>query len=153
MAIALSTAGIRVKYATESTAGTKPSSGFIEIINVVEIPEFGSNINTLDATDLAQTKNHKYIPALADTGGSIQLTVNDGDAFRTIWDAAVTAYEGLTGGKKMWFEYVIPGMTKSFYYPGRPMPLGFGGASVDSVYQNIANIIHEGDYEWDTAST
>lgn len=152
-AIALNTAGIKFMYCVEATAGTRPAVNFTEIPNVTSIPAFAADINTLQATPLSAEKNHFYIPGLADPGGSFALTVNDTDAFRTVWDACVTAYAGLADGKRMWFEIAIPDMTKSFYFPGQPMPLGFGGADVDAVLQNTANIIPEGDYEWATAST
>ena len=52
----------------------------------------------------------------------------------------------------MWFEYAIPGMDDSFFYPGEPVALGFGGADVDEVLENTANIIPAGDFEWAAAS-
>jgi hypothetical protein len=67
----------------------------------------------------------------------------------------VTAYEGLTGGKEMWFEIAYPTDSEldSFYFPGKPLPLGFGGADVDSVLENNANIVPTGDYKFAAAST
>lgn len=65
------------------------------------------------------------------------------------------AYEALNGGLGMWFEYCYPsgsGMD-SFYFPGKPIALGFGGAEVDAVLENMANIIPQGDYLFDTPST
>lgn len=152
MAIELSTAGIKVKYAVEDTAGTRPLSGYTEIPEIKSIPEFGTDINTLQTTPLSATKNHTYIAGLTDTGGALGLTVNDCPTFRTAWNTCVAAYAELTGGKQMWFEYAIPGMTDSFYYPGEPVALGFGGADVDEVLENTANIIPAGDYEWAAAS-
>lgn len=155
MANAISTAGLKVKYAVETTAGTRPTTDYTEIPGVKALPALGDNINTLQTTPLSATKNHTYIDALADSGGSIQLTVNDYPAFRTAWAACVTAYEGLTGGKQMWFEYAYPEGSdmESFYFPGKPVALGFGGAEVDSVLENMANIMPEGDYLFADAST
>ena len=58
MAIELSTAGIKVKYAVETTAGTRPTTGYTEIPEIKSIPEFGTDINTLQTTPLSATKNH-----------------------------------------------------------------------------------------------
>ena len=44
-------------------------------------------------------------------------------------------------------------MAKSFFFPGKPIALGFGGADVDEVLEDTANIIPVGDYTWATAST
>lgn len=151
MALELSTAGIKIKYAVE-TNNTKPNAGFLEIPEVKSIPEFGTDINTLQTTPLSATRNHTYIAGLSDSGGAFGLTVNDCPAFRTAWETCVSAFQALSGGNRMWFEIAIPEMSDSFYFPGRPAPLGFGGADVDEVLENTANIIPEGDFEWAAAS-
>jgi len=154
MAIALSTAGILVKYCVETTAGTMPATGYTAIPDVKSIPEFGSDVNALQSTPLSATTNHTYIEGLKDSGGAINLTVNMSDDFQTAWGNLITAYTTAhTTGKDTWFEYAIPGMTKSFFFPGKPVGLGFGGAEVDSVLEGTASVIPTGDYKWDTAST
>lgn len=155
MANAVSTAGLLVKYAPEATAGTRPTSGFTTIPGVKAIPAFGDEVNTLQSTPLSATKNHTYIAGLADPGGAIQLTVNDYPAFRTAWTAFVTAAEALSDGKQMWVEYAYPEGSglDSFYFPCMPHALGFGGAEVDSVLENMANLLPSGDFEFAAAST
>lgn len=155
MANAVSTAGMLVKYAVESTKGTRPTTGYTAIPGCKAIPGIFNDPNTLQSTPLSATKNHTYIEGLNDSGGAIQITVNDYDAFRTAWEACVTAYAGLTGGKEMWFEVSYPASSSldSFYFPGKPLPLGFGGAEVDSVLENNANIVPTGDYTFAAAST
>lgn len=155
MANAVSTAGMFVKYAVETTAGTRPTSGYTTIPGVKAIPSLWNEPNMLQSTPLSATKNHTYIEGLGDNGGAIALTVNDESTFRTAWEACVTAYAGLTGGKQMWFEiaYQDGSNLDSFYFPGEPLPLGFGGAEVDSVLENNANIAPQGDYEFAAAST
>lgn len=154
MANALSTAGMLVKYCVESTAGTRPASGYTVLPGCKAIPAIFNDPNTLQSTPLSATKNHTYIMGLNDSGGAIAITVNDYPAFRTAWTACVSAYAGLTGGKQMWFEVYYPdsGMD-SFYFPGEPLDLGFGGADVDSVLENNANILPTGDYLFAAAST
>ena len=154
MANALSSAGMLVKYKVESTAGTRPTVNYTAIPGCKSIPALFNDPNTLDSTPLEATKNKTYIPGLSDSGGSVAITVNDDPAFRTAWNACVTAYEGLSGGKQMWFEFYYPdsGMD-SFFFPGQPLPLGFGGADVDSVLENNANIVPVGDYLFASAST
>lgn len=154
MANALSTAGMLVKYCVEATAGTRPATGFTAIPGCKSIPALFNDPNTLQSTPLSATKNHTYIDGLGDSGGAVSITVNDYPAFRTAWEACLDAYDGLTGGKQMWFEFYYPdsGM-ESFYFPGKPLALGFGGAEVDSVLENNANILPVGDYTFAAAST
>ncbi len=155
MANAVSTAGMLVKYCVEATAGTRPTASYTTIPGCKAIPAIFNDPNMLQSTSLEATKNHTYIEGLNDSGGSIAITVNDYSAFRTAWEACVTAYEGLTGGKAMWFEiaYQDGSNLDSFYFPGQPLALGFGGAEVDSVLENNANIAPTGDYEFAAAST
>lgn len=155
MANAVSTAGMLVKYAVEATAGTRPTSGYTLIPGVKAIPAIFNDPNMLQSTPLSATKNHTYIEGLNDSGGAIQLTVNDYEAFRTAWSACVAAFDGLTGDKTMWFEiaYQDGSNLESFYFPAQPLALGFGGAEVDSVLENNLNLAPQGDYIFATAST
>ena len=152
---AVSTAGMLVKYAVEATAGTRPTSGYTLIPGVKAIPAIFNDPNMLQSTPLSATKNHTYIEGLNDSGGAIQLTVNDYEEFRTAWTACVAAFGELTGGKTMWFEiaYQDGSNLESFYFPAQPLALGFGGAEVDSVLENNLNLAPQGDYVFAAAST
>lgn len=154
MANAVSTAGMLVKYAVEATAGTRPTSGYTLIPGVKAIPAIFNDPNMLQSTPLSATKNHTYIEGLNDSGGAIQLTVNDYEEFRTAWTACVAAFDELTGGKTMWFEiaYQDGSNLESFYFPAQPLALGFGGAEVDSVLENNLNLAPQGDYVFAAAS-
>lgn len=149
---AVSTAGMNVKYAT---GATRPTTGFTVIPGCKVIPELFNDPNTLQTTPLSATKNHTYIKGLGDSGGSIAITVNDYSEFRTVWNACVSAYGELADGSQMWFEISYPEGSDldSFYFPGEPLALGFGGAEVDSVLENNANILPQGDYVFAAAST
>ena len=154
MANAVSTAGMLVKYAVEATAGTRPTSGYTLIPGVKAIPVIFNDPNMLQSTPLSATKNHTYIEGLNDSGGAIQLTVNDYEAFRTAWTACVAAFDALTDDKTMWFEiaYQDGSNLESFYFPAQPLALGFGGAEVDSVLENNLNLAPQGDYVFAAAS-
>ena len=153
MAIEISTAGIKLKYAPETTAGTRPTTGYTEIPGVKSIPEIGNDVNTLETTPLSATEYKTYILGLKDPGGTIAITANDYDGFRTAWAGLNTAYEtAKTGNKEVYFEVAIPGHD-SYYFTGIPAELGFGGAEVDSVLEITANIAPTGNFIWATAST
>lgn len=156
MALELSTAGILVKYAIEASAGVRPTSGYVTIPGVKSIPDFGSDVPTLDSTTLAATKNKTYVPGLRDSGGAVGLTVNDYSAFRTAWTTMMAAYATAKGsGLGLWVEYCYPAGSgiDSFYYPAEPTAIGYGGAEVDAVLENVASFIPQGDYLFATAST
>jgi len=156
MANAVSTAGMLVKYAAEAVAGTRPTTGYTTIPGVKAIPAIFNDPNMLDSTCLSATKNKTYIRGLDDSGGSIQLTVNDYKAFRDAWDICVAAYAtAAQSNLGFWFEiaYQDGSGLDSFYFPAEPLPLGFGGADVDTVLENNLNLAPQGDYLFAAAST
>lgn len=137
MANEISTAGIELRYKDATTPGTKPATTtkWTAIPNVKAIPEFNPEPATLECTDLADTVWKRYIPGLKDPGGAIGITANFTSAFKTAWETVVT----LAGTKEIWWEVAIPGMD-SFYFSGEPSALGFNGAEVDSVLEEVAYI-------------
>lgn len=153
MAVELSTAGIMVKYCMEATAGTRPTTGYTQIPGVKSIPDMNPEPAQLDVTPLDETVQHRYIPGLKDPGGAIGLTCNYYADFVTAWEAMMTAYTALTGGKGMWVEFSIPTMTNSFYFRAVPSVLGFGGAEVDSVLEITAYLTPNSAPVWAAAST
>lgn len=163
MALELSTAGILVKWAVETTAGTRPTTGYATIRGVKSIPEFNPTPNNLDVTDLSDTEYKRSTPGLKDPGGALGLTVNDYSAFRADWSAMLTAYEAAKAeGKGLWVEYMIPGLTDgatlspkniSYYYAAIPSKLGFNGAEVDAVLENVAYFTPNGEPVWAERST
>ena len=139
MAIDLTTAGILVKWCVETTAGSRPTSGYAELVGVKSIPETGGAPNALQTTVLKETVQHTYTDGLRDPGGSYALTVNDSNEFRTSFNTMYTAYTtAKAAGKALWIEYYTPGITglASWFYTADVAPLEFGGAEVDSVLEN-----------------
>ena len=149
---AISTAGMKVYYA--SGASTVPTSGYTELVGVKALPALGDSVNTLQTTPLSATKNHTYTLGLADSGGAIQLTVNDAPAFRDAYATMFSAYEAaVSASSTFWLQYAYPsqyGMS-SFYIPVDLAPIGFGGAEVDSVLENMLNVIPGGDFQFASA--
>lgn len=143
-------------YKAESTAGTRPTSGYTELVGVKALPALGDSVNTLQTTPLSATKNHTYILGLADPGGAMQLTVNDAPAFRAAYSTMYSAYlSAEASGLGFWLEYQYPAAysMSSFFIPVTLAPLGFGGADVDSVLENMVNVVPGGDFLFSAKST
>lgn len=136
MSIRLSTAGITLKYAVESTKGTKPTTGYIEVPEIKEIPEINPEPSTLETTTLKETEYKTYIDGLKDLGGALTFVANLTDDFKTTWEEIMSSYEtAKEGGKAVWWLIDIPGITEGCYFAGNPSNLGVPGASVDSVLE------------------
>lgn len=151
MAIELSTAGILLGYGVEQTAGTKPST-FNQVKGAKSLPDMNPEPSTLETTPLEALEWKTYIDGLKDPGGALAVLFNMTEELQTTWDALYEEYKtAAEAGKKMWWEFYVPGLTKAFFFTGNPSPLGFAGAEVDSVLENSAYITPTGNIGWDTA--
>ena len=140
-AINLSTAGIQLLYAVESTAGTRPTSGYTRIYGAKSTPSLNPSPETLETTTLDETEYKTYIDGLKDLGGALEFTFNLTQDLIDSWDALMTAYEtAKAAGKATWFTIVVPGLTESFYFTGNPSNMGLPETSVSSVLE-ITNYI------------
>lgn len=156
----MTAAGMALKYALpKASDGTRPTSGYTEIVGVKAIPAFGNDVPTLDATPLSATVNRVYVEDLRDSGGSISITVNDAEAFRSSWSSVMaalsTAQSQTYPADYLWFEYCYPTGKNmpSYYVPAKPVQLGFGGAEVGTVMENNGVILPVADALFSTAST
>lgn len=141
MAINLSTAGIHLLYAVESTAGTRPTTGYVDLKGVKSIPSLNPSPDSLETTDLNQTEYKTYIDGLKDIGGALEFTFNLTDELVTVWETLMSAYEtGKESGLATWFLIYVPGLSKVFYFAGNPSDMGMPEASVSSVLE-ITNYI------------
>lgn len=134
MAIYLSTIGVHLKYAVEATAGTRPTSGYIDLVGVKSIPALTSAPDNLETTTLNETEYKTYIPGLKDLGGSLGFTFNLSQDLKDAWDTLMTAYQTAAAtNKETWFEVVVPGLTESLFFKGVPSAMGLPEMGVNSV--------------------
>lgn len=145
MTLPISTKGIKVKYCVETTAGTKPTTGYTVIPHVVSIGAINPDPNLIDVTEIDEEIMHRYIEGLKDLGGAIGFTVNLTSDFITAWETLKTAADtGYAAGKVTWFEIYSANLGKSFYVSAMPAELGFDEAAVDEALQTTAYIIPNG---------
>lgn len=150
MAIALSTAGVKIGYGVETTAGTEPTS-YTDIGGIKSISDLNPQPNQLDCTPLSELEYKQYIDGLKDISGVITLGANNTNEFQTAWAALVTAAStARSGGKATWFSITIPNMTNAFKFKGIPSPLGLSGIEVDSVLSIDAYITPTQIVGWGT---
>ena len=150
-AIDLSTAGIRVGFAYESTSGTKPSA-FTNLANPKSLPEMNPEPNSLQVTSLNDLEWHRYIEGLKDMGGSLGITFGMSQVFFDQWKTICsTSKANKVNNLRTWFVFYVPGLDESFYMTAEPSMNGMPAAEVDSVLDVTVNIIPTGEIGWDTA--
>lgn len=152
MALEMSTIGVKIGYAIESSAGTRPTTGYANIPDVKSIPEINLSPSQLEVTNLVD-RTKRYIPGVQDPGSDFAITANLTAILKTAWgslcSASNTAWDG---GKSTWFEVSIPNF-ESFYFAGRPVALGLSAQGVDAVEEANLHIVPNQIHGWDTAST
>lgn len=137
----VSTAGMYLAYCVETTAGTRPTSGYTKVPEVKSIPSFNPQPETIQSTTLEEEVYHTYVEGLKDLGGVLGFTANLTDDLVTAWEAVNTAYEtAAAAGKAMWFVIVHPKLAKATYFTGDPAPLGLNEAAVGAMAETTLYI-------------
>lgn len=155
MAISLTSIGVKVSYAFESVAGTRPSTGYKLIPQVKEIPEMNPQPETLETTSFDNIEYKTYVDGLKDLGGVIDFTANFTQELYDLWQATSTGIMAQWAtaravGKAMYICIDIPGLDKSCYLSVIPSNLGLPAASVNTVMETTLHFTPVGEPIWDT---
>jgi len=153
MALEFSSAGVQIRYCVETTAGSRPTTGYKVIPSIKSSPDFNAEPSQLDVTDFSDTVWKRSIAGLRDVGGALAFTANMTSSFKTTWNSLISAYTtGRGSSKSTWFEVAIPNFD-SFYFAGEPIELGLKAMDVDSVVEADGYIVPNQIYGWGTSST
>lgn len=154
MGIALSTAGVNVGYAVETTKGTRPTTGYSYVPDIKETPELNPEPNTLDSTTLSELEYKTYIKGLKDLGGALSFTANFTEDLMTEWDKLVVAYKAAKAeGKSVWFVIEHPELEKAAFFTGEPSEMGLPSTSVDSILETSVYVTPTGAPIWEAKPT
>lgn len=160
MAGEISSAGVKIYYAPESTAGTMPSTGFKQKATgaTLNIADYVTGVSGLDAdydmydvTPLSEENRHRFIRGLMSNDGSIDLAANINPTSRADWGAIVAEQNALTGGKALWFEFILPGDTDAVFVRAEAMPMRFPDVEAGSAVQGAIHLIENQYADWTTA--
>ena len=153
MSLEITTVGAHVKYCVETTAGTRPTSGYTEIPSVNQAPELSLEVDALDASDITDLIT-RYVPGRQDPGGNKEFTLNHTESAISTWTTLCTsAAAAFANGQATWFEYMYPGASKSFFFSAYPLKLGTSGITQNQVDTIPAPVIITGVEGWAAKST
>lgn len=142
----LSSLGITFGYAIGST---KPAS-FTQLDRIVSIGEFSIQNETIDVSCLEDLTS-KFVRGRGTISDTIPIVVNWTDEVEAQWEAVLSAFNEKNPGEAMWWEVIIPGMTKAAFFKAQPPT----ALPVPSIEQNVAltntmNLVAEDLIGWDT---
>ncbi len=139
--IDLSTIGVQLHYAVETSAGERPTTGYTRLYGIKSTPSLNPAPDALETTTLDELEYKTYVDGLKDLGGALEFTFNLTESLISAWDTLMTAYAtAKAAGKRTWFVIVVPGLTDAFYFPGNPSAMGLPETSVNTVLE-ITNYI------------
>ena len=148
--IALTTIGVKVSYATEQTAGTRPITGYKVIHGLYSTPDFNVAPNTADATSFDNKEYTSKVTLLKEMPDNIEFGARFGQVFADEWKAAVSAEAALADGKEMWFCIDIPDYDQSIFFTGRPLALGIPAMEANNGIDISAYVAPTGEPVFDS---
>ena len=154
--IRLAIAGSYLTYCVETTAGTRPTTGYQKVPEVTNIPEMASaDYDEIDMTPVDETVQHQIVTGLRQAPGTLTFEANLSDTLLTFWDETlVPAYQtAVAAGKKMWFALIINGMDKAYFFTAEPKVLGPSGGSVTDGWKCTLPITMTNTPAWETKPT
>lgn len=118
-AAGLSTLGVRLGYALETVAGTKPTR-LTWLTRVNAIGGISLETETIDASAL-EDMVERSVPGRQSTGGTFPVTFNLTNEVVTELETMISTYKGRSNKSlRMWFEVYHPDMTKAFWIAAAP---------------------------------
>jgi hypothetical protein len=152
MALEFNTIGVSLKWASETTVGSRPLSGYATIPSIKGTPAIDINPNKIEVTDLSDAYR-RYVDGVKDVGDSFDFTANLTAALKTAWNSCVSAATAARNASKAtWFEINIPNFD-SFFFAGLPTELGVNEMGVDAVIESTLHIVPNQIAGWATKST
>lgn len=137
MAIPIKTIGVKVSYAFEATAGTRPTTGYKVFPMIKEIPEMNPTPDMLDTTSM---DNLEFTTGVQGLKSLDVLTFTAGFS-QDLYDMYNAASTGLMAqwstskadGKAMYLCIDIPNLEESCYLSVEPSNLGLPAMSTNSI--------------------
>ena len=152
MALELSSIGVKLKWCCETTAGTRPTTGFTEIPDIKSTPDAALNPSRIEVSNMVDAVR-RYIPGILEGGDDMAFTANLTADLKTKWAALVTAADtAFAAGKATWFEICIPNFD-SFYFSGMPSELGLNSMGVSVVAETTLHVVPNSIVGFAAAST
>lgn len=149
MGVRVTTIDTRLMYAVETTAGTRPTTGFKLIPEVKAMPALDNPPETIDSTTLLETEFMTNEPGLK-SNGIKDYTVNLTNEVLTFWNTLLTEYEtAIASGKEMWFAHVPNAkLDKCQMYKGVPSPIGMNDISINTMLEASLHVTPTSGIVW-----
>lgn len=110
----VSTLGVKVGIALETSAGVRPTTGYTAIPRVYELPDMDFDADSIDTTTFDNLVYKSSMDGLKDTGGVLSLTANYTEDGVKLWDEQASK---ATNGLGNWLVIYIPKVKTQYFIP------------------------------------
>lgn len=144
---ALTTIGIHVAYAIETTKGERPTSkgDYTELFGITSTPDFNVSPNTGEATPLSETTSVRKVELLKDYGDTQEFGLLSNDEYTDAWDKMATeATTAQATGLSCWIAIEHPEKSKVQFIRCTPLETSYGESSANSVWESKGIIVPNG---------
>ena len=131
---ALTSIGLFVGIAMETTAGTMPTADYYQVPQVTDLPDLDFDPDTIETTSFDNEEFKSYLPGLKDKGGVLALPANYTEYGVTMWDdiqSKLADTDTNTTGKIAWLEIRIRGTQQTWFIPIELVKCGIPSAPVN----------------------
>lgn len=144
---ALTSIGLVVAVAVETTAGTRPVTKYYKVPGVTDLPDLDFDPDTIETTSYDNLDYKSYLPGLKDTGGVVSLEANYTEYGVGLWDGMTATIEADTTGIKAWILIAIKGTTTRWFIPAKLVECGVPSAPVNDKVSISYKLTVLGDIE------
>lgn len=135
MPIECTTVGMKFAYCVETTAGTRPTTGYTVLNGIVSVGAITITQNPLQVT-LPAEKKYRYLKGKDDISGEVEVVMYNENTYTKGWEDMKTAADAArAAGKSTWFVFQPDGDHKAFAFTASPGILGSGGLSDNMIYE------------------
>lgn len=151
--IPLTSIGLKIGWAVETTAGERPTEGYKRIHGLYSTPDLNIAPSTADATSFDDTLFTRKIDLLPEIPDTMDYGVRYGKQFKKDWDALCDAYDtAKKSGKEIWFVEDVPDdgdaeFENAYFYTGKPLRMRKPVFEANSGVDTTAYIVYTGSYE------
>lgn len=149
--IPLTTIGVKVSWAVETIAGTRPAT-FNVIHGIYSTPDLNLAPSTVDVTAFDDTVFTRKAPVLKDIPDNMEYGVKYGKQFKIDWDAMMAAYNtAKTKNLEMWFCEDIPddgdaAFKNAYFYTVIPTAFSKPALNANDAIDTTAYATYTGSY-------
>lgn len=129
----VTTAGMYLCWAAETTAGERPTAGYTVLPEIKSMPDLNQEPNNIDSTTLLETEYETSEPGLKSVG-VLTYGANMTDDLEDIVNDLIDDQDAsAAAGKRIWFAEVNPKLKNATFFAGKVSNINLSEANTNAM--------------------